>query len=133
MHGGRIAAYVRMDTSLSVPRYVQGTVDEYNRWREMTRLIYAGFLILVATNYGSATDPAPHTFIVREDGVWRCPRHFSRDLVIKGSSRHERKLIKLESLFPGDLYERNVSETSAGPFWGEASLYYVFRKGDTSP
>jgi hypothetical protein len=84
------------------------------------------FLSMASVSIAFATTPFPATPIWQDDqGKWICPggwlthelRIVDRNKKVYGVSLHD--------LFPGDEYNRNVSETTAGSLWGQNSLHYI--------
>lgn len=92
-------------------------------------LIGMGALValLIVTPFTSATDPFGNTFIVKKDSRWACPRRFTCDLVVVNQDRNTRQRLTLDQMFPGRDQDVHVALTTAGPLWGEASLYYIVR------
>ncbi len=82
-------------------------------------------LWLLAVNTSLATRPFGNTLVVRTNKVWHCPQFYTRDLIILDADRGTRHEVPLERLFPGPDYEANVSQTTAGPLWGDTALSFV--------
>lgn len=91
---------------------------------KIMRLFVIGMLIAVSNPIAaSATRPFPNTFIQQQDGKWVYPRMFTCNLVVV--DRNHRHELALKDLFPGKDYDINVAWTTAGPLWGDTSLYYI--------
>ncbi len=91
------------------------------------------FLVLPFAYVASATEPFPSTFICQQangDWAWR-GGSFTRSLVLV-DRKEDRHVLSLSELFPGKEYDLHVSQTTAGPMWGEGCLSYVVKIRGTS-
>jgi len=90
------------------------------------RLLGVGMLVVVSCPLAAlATEPFPNTVIRQENGKWVCPHRFTGDDLVVIDREQRRHELSLYRLFPGKDYDIHVDETTAGPLWGEASLYYI--------
>jgi hypothetical protein len=123
-------------TDLISTRANYGNVVADARGMTMTRrftrflCVAAAVAAVMSPCFSFATRPFGNTGIRKEKGQWVCPSHFTRDLVVFLSA-DDRRVIALKTLFPGKDYDLNVSMTTAGPLWGQASLYYIVMLGQT--
>jgi len=104
-------------------------MDREHHIRPVCRLLLLSWLWLPIVIL--ATEPFGHTWLVKEDGKWKCPLMYTNDLIIVDNDKGTRHNLRLTDLFPAELYRTHVSQTTAGPRWGKRAFYYVLTHNAT--
>lgn len=85
---------------------------------------------LLFPSISRATTPFGNVWIVKEGGIWLCPRMYTCSLIIYDKDKGAEREIDLNDLFPKEDYHKNVSMTTAGPLWGERAFSYILSHND---